>query len=506
MITKIRILSTSDIHGIVFPYRYSDNEKAEEGFAKLKTLIDSLRDDDTIIIDNGDTIAGSAFTRYHFSTRQDELCPISSVMKKIRYDYVVPGNHDFEYGEETLLRHLNATGAICLCANFFYRGQLLGPEYVIKTIEGKKLALFGLTSQCVSNQIAHDKLIHFSFTDAFETAQKLVQKLKEEIAADYVVCIYHGGFENDPETGEPLEGGVGENEAYRMCRQISGLSAIMTGHQHRTMCGKLDGVAYTMPAANGSYLASIEIDTQTGETTPSLIPADKDPDNDVMNICKKEEDEVRKWLDTPLGRTEHNLIIRDEYKAHLQKSQLVTLINKILVEVSGADLAATSLHEGVRGLDKQITLRSLMNTFFFADPLIVKKINGKILKEYLEKTAEFWMAKDGKIIINPRFETPVRLYQNYDMVDGIEYTIKVSDPLGERITELTRNGEPVNDEDEFTIAMSSFRANGNGGYDMFKDAETVKEFDRSIPDIVMEYIKEKDFIDFEEKENIKVVL
>ena len=44
--------------------------------------------------------------------------------------------------------------------------------------------------------------------------------------------------------------------------------------------------------------------------------------------------------------------------------------------------------------------------------------------------------KDNEIIINPLFDFPTPAHHNYDMVDGIEYTIKVSNPHGQRIISL----------------------------------------------------------------------
>ena len=58
MTEKIKILSTSDLHGYIYPYSYADGKEVGYGLAKLSALIDSLRDRNTILIDNGDVLEG----------------------------------------------------------------------------------------------------------------------------------------------------------------------------------------------------------------------------------------------------------------------------------------------------------------------------------------------------------------------------------------------------------------------------------------------------------------
>lgn len=56
MKNRIRILATSDVHGHITPYLYTDGSEYDGGFANLSTLIQQLRDDNTLLIDNGDSI------------------------------------------------------------------------------------------------------------------------------------------------------------------------------------------------------------------------------------------------------------------------------------------------------------------------------------------------------------------------------------------------------------------------------------------------------------------
>ena len=505
MAKQITILATSDLHGYIYPYNYANGKEAHYGLARLKTLIDQLKDENTILVDNGDTIEGSPFTFYHYSNHKDEVNPFSLAMKQFNYDFTNIGNHDFNYGEEALFRHLDTIGGICLTNNVLYKGKPIGPDYCIKEILGKKLAFFGLCTHFVPTWEDANNIINFEFLDCFETAKTIVQKIKEEAHPDYIICVYHGGFEANPQTHEYMSKDTGENQAYRMISEIEGIDIMIAGHQHSTSFGTAMGCAYCQPASNGSFLACFKIDIETDKITAELIKTEAAADEEIMKLCQKREDEVQLWLDTTLGHTDKDLKVHDELSCRLHKSQLATFINNVQFDIGHTDLSATAIFLRAKGFQGDITMRNVVSTYFFPNTLFIKKITGKILKEYLEHNARFWTIKDDEIVIAPAYDFPTPQHHNYDMIDGVEYTIKVSNPIGSRIISLTRNNKQVKDDDEFTLILNNYRAAGGGGFDMLKDAPTIREIQKSAVDIIAEYIKKHHTIEFDDVSNITVI-
>ena len=54
---RLRVLATSDTHGMFAPWDYAlDAEDQAGSLAKLATAIKELRDEDTLLVDAGDTI------------------------------------------------------------------------------------------------------------------------------------------------------------------------------------------------------------------------------------------------------------------------------------------------------------------------------------------------------------------------------------------------------------------------------------------------------------------
>lgn len=47
---KIRLLATSDVHGYIPPYSYGTIEEIQSGMARIATLIQSLRDENTLVL------------------------------------------------------------------------------------------------------------------------------------------------------------------------------------------------------------------------------------------------------------------------------------------------------------------------------------------------------------------------------------------------------------------------------------------------------------------------
>ena len=500
----IRILATSDVHGTVFPEYYGDRSWRRLGIAALKKAFDELRDENTLIIDNGDTLEGTPLTFRHYSFEPDQVCPITKAMKAAGYDLINLGNHDFNYGEQAMFTHMENSGAACITANVFYKGERICPPYRIIEKGGKKLAVFGVITQYIPFWEKAEHIRNFTFADAFETAKEITRMIRENEQADYVVCCYHGGFERDIETGEPNQDLTGENEGYMMLKEIEGIDILISGHQHRTLCGQAFGKVYTQTASTGSEFACIEID-ETGIHAEIRKPAEE-ADQQVLDLVQEEEDACQIWLDQALGRCISDLKVTDEFDARLHKTQLITFLNKVQAEATGAQLSASALFSGATGFDSEITMRNIVSTYVFPNTLTLKKMSGKQLRAYLEKCAEYWDVRDGQIIVSPAFDYPTPMHFNYDMIDGAEYTIKASNPVGQRIVSLKVDGKDVTDDDFFTICVNNYRAGGSGGFSMVREAETLKEDLTAMVDILAAYIMDKKTIEFEPVHNIQVIV
>lgn len=80
--------------------------------------------------------------------------------------------------------------------------------------------------------------------------------MKEQ--TDLTICIYHGGFECDLESGAVLSKTT-ENVGYRICKELD-FDILLTGHQHMSVHGReLFGTYTVQPCDNAKEYQYLEV-------------------------------------------------------------------------------------------------------------------------------------------------------------------------------------------------------------------------------------------------------
>src|SRR5687767_1851867 len=85
---QIVILSTTDLHGNIYPVDYYTNKPDNRGLAKIATLIKRVRKETTnvVLIDSGDTIQGTPLAYYHNKKNNRPPDPMMLSMNSLNYD------------------------------------------------------------------------------------------------------------------------------------------------------------------------------------------------------------------------------------------------------------------------------------------------------------------------------------------------------------------------------------------------------------------------------------
>ena len=281
----------------------------------------------------------------------------------------------------------------------------------------------------------------------------------------------------------------GENVGFKICSNL-GFDLLLTGHQHMPINGKsICGTYVVQNSCNADTYHEIEISLLDGiKISSKMIFSSEIPMQNNILPFQNMEDEVQNWLDSVVGILPKPLYPKDHLQMALEGSKLADFINQVQIEYTKAEISCTSLANKVPGLPKKVKVRDILLTYPFPNTLVVLEITGKILKAALERTAEYFSVKNGKIGISERFLKPKIEHYNFDFYRGVTYKVDYNKPKGERISKIQVNGIPIEENKKYHICMNNYRASGAGGYDMYKGCRVVKRYGKDMFEILLEYI------------------
>ncbi|MBQ9685470.1 MAG: bifunctional metallophosphatase/5'-nucleotidase [Oscillospiraceae bacterium] len=488
---KLTIFFTSDSHGYFAPTDYARSCRADTGLSNCAANFQN--DGNTLVIDGGDTLQGSPFTYWLYSRSQARSLVPARLLNLAGYDFITLGNHDFNYGIRELERYLDALDARCLCANV--RGLRGVEPYAVVTLEnGLRVGLTGVTSHFVPRWEKPENIEGLTFTDAFDAAREALAALKKQ-RVDLTVCIYHGGFENDVESGRLLSDS-GENQGWRMCQELD-FDVLLTGHQHMALENRCIGGTFTCqpPDKARQY---IQMDVRVGSDGVSavsrLCPAGDRTVPEMAEYLAPLEEETARFLDTPLGHLDRALPPREPLDMAANGSFIANFFNQVQLDASGADISATCLGSDVKGFAQDVTVRDIVATYIFPNTLKTLRVDRAVLKAALERSAEYFdLDETGALRVSERFLKPLPQHYNFDYFTGLEATVDVRRAVGDRVVSIRYQGEELPDDRILSLCLNNYRAAGSGGYPFYADCEILREQPEEISEMIIRYVdRERD--------------
>jgi 2',3'-cyclic-nucleotide 2'-phosphodiesterase/3'-nucleotidase len=518
-IVTLTILQTSDIHGNIFPINYASNTPSDVGLAKVQTIAKQLKSQNPnlIMIDNGDLIQGTPFAYYHVKKEASEPNPMIQVLNTMGYHASVIGNHEFNYGMTVLNKAASEAKFPVLSANIVRRFTKVPyfEPYIVLNIQGVKVGILGLTTKYIPNWEDVKNILDVDFVDPVEAAKRYVPILREKEKVDVVIVSYHGGFEKDILTGKPTEELNGENQGYQLLEEVKGIDLLLTGHQHRSIAGFCLGVPVLQPSNWAQAVGKAEIKLDNTEKrwvivskSVELISTKGVPaDEEILTMVRPVEERTQKWLDTPIGVAKGDFWVDNPLETRMGDTALMEFVNKVQMMISGAKISSTALFTNdVKGWKSgPVTLRDVNAVYIYANTLKVLRVSGKDIKDALEICASYFVVKDGAIAVNESWEVPKPRHYNYDIWEGIDYTIDASKPIGQRVVQLEFDGKPIEMEATYEIVLNNYRAGGGGGYAMFQGKPVVKDIMMEVAELLSDYILTMEEIEATVDGNWKVI-
>ncbi|MFE1309593.1 bifunctional metallophosphatase/5'-nucleotidase [Streptomyces sp. NPDC058755] len=537
---SLTVMGTTDLHGHVFNWDYFKNadytDKAgnAQGLARISTLVDQIRAEkghcNTLLLDAGDTIQGTPLTYYYakvdpITAKGGPVHPMAQAMNAIGYDAAALGNHEFNYGIETLRKFEDQLDFPLLGANAVDAKTLRPafPPYFVKTfhVPGArpvKVAVLGLTNPGIAiwdKAYVQGKL---AFPGLEEQAAKWVPKLKA-LGADVVVVSAHSGSSGTSSYGDQLP--YVENAAANVAKQVPDIDAILVGHAHveipelkvtNDKTGRTVVLSEPLAYAERLSVFDIELVFEKGRWTVESVSSKVLNSNSVADdpkITKLLSDEHAKvvtYVNQVVGTATATLTT---VEARYKDAPIIDLITKVQEDVVKAALAGTeyaslpviaqaspfSRTSEIPAGD--VTIRDLSSLYVYDNTLVAKLLTGAQVRAYLEYSAAYYVqtAADAAVDVEKLTNEGGRPDYNYDYVSGLSYDIDIAQPVGSRIKNLTFNGAALDDAQQFVFAVNNYRANGGGAFPHVASAKELWSESTEIRTRIAEWVTTKGVLD-----------
>ncbi|MBQ0830439.1 bifunctional metallophosphatase/5'-nucleotidase [Streptomyces tagetis] len=537
---ELTVMGTTDLHGHVFNWdyfkdaEYADADGNAKGLARISTLVNRVRRErgrhHTLLLDAGDTIQGTPLTYYYakvdpITAEGGPVHPMAQAMNAIGYDAVALGNHEFNYGIETLraferqcrfpLLGANAVDARTLRPAF--------PPYLMKTFRPPagppvKVAVLGLTNPGIA---IWDKAYvrgRLAFPGLEEQAARWVPRLRS-MGADVVVVSAHSGSSGTSSYGDQLP--YVENAAAEVARKVPGIDAILVGHAHEEIAelkvvneetGRT--VVLSEPLCHAERLTLFDIALvldrgrwQVESVRASLRDSADVPDDPaITRLLADEHARVVAYVNQVVGTATETLTTAE---ARYKDAPIIDLITTVQEDVVREALAGTE-HASLPVLAQaspfsrtseipagDVTIRDLSSLYVYDNTLVAKVLTGAQLRAYLEFSAEYYTRTAPGAPVDPEKLTNAngRPDYNYDYVSGLTYEIDVARPAGSRISALRHAGAEVADDQRFVLAVNNYRANGGGAFPHVATAPELWSESTEIRTRIAEWVTAKGVLD-----------
>ncbi len=491
---NLTIMHTNDVHGAYGPYDAGLDATTDGGAARQMTVINQIRAEDgnSILLDGGDRFTGTLF---HQQWRGEEAARIMNAMK---YDVMTVGNHEFDNGDDTLVKFVDALEFPIVTSDVTFGANLnekIKP-YAIVEVGEQQIGVIGLTPPDTGILSSPGPDITFS-DDLVGTMQPIIDDLTGQ-GINKIILLTHIGLSVD--------------EA--LAAELSGVDVIVGAHSHTLLgnaytaaegpypvvvTGKDGNNVYIVQAGSSlRYMGRLNVTwdaegivtSAAGDTI--LLSRYIAPDADMTALV----DELR----TPISELTAQIIgqsgvflVGDRSVCRVAECNLGNLITDAMRAYSGAQIAITN----GGGIRSNVPVGAdIPEDLAFAEPLDVTQGDVLTVLPFGNVVAYFEL-KGADVIA--ALENGVSQVEagagRFPQVSGIRFSWDGSKEAGSRIVSVEVEGEDgtftaIDPEATYTVVTNDYMRRGGDGYSVFGE-NAINPYDGGSPlDLVLgDYIK-----------------
>ena len=460
---KIQLLHTNDIHGKLEATSVSSGTSGFEqgGMAALAAWVAQIRSrapERTLLLDGGDAWQGT------FTSNSNRGEAVTKAMSLMRYDAQALGNHDFDWGQDTLAQRAKEASFPFLAANLRDTSGAI-PAYakpwIVKDVGLAKIGVIGLTNPRSATIVKAASISGLTFLPAVETVKQYLPEVRA--AADVIVVLTHIGIDEDT----------------LLAQQVPDIDIIVGGHTHLPL-RTARSIGKTKIYQAGAYtenLGRVEITVDKATRKPTaisgadvLIPIASGvvkPDPEIAALVAQRRAEGAAVTARVIGTAGAPL-----EGVRGTEVPLGNLIADALLEYGRAQAWRSDVafynQAGVRASlpAGDITFGQLYQVLPFANTIVQVELTGAQLREVFEGAS----GSAGRL-----------------HVAGGSFVYRLSNAPGQRLLEAKVAGAPLDEARTYRIVTIDYLYTGGDGHTGFGKGTNVKVGDVEV-DVVAAYI------------------
>jgi 2',3'-cyclic-nucleotide 2'-phosphodiesterase/3'-nucleotidase len=437
----VTLLETTDFHGALLS---GGTERSTGrpwgGGAVMSTWQQALRarnPERTFLLDGGDMMQGTPISNMVRGRSVIEY------MNALRYDAAALGNHEFDWGIDTLRARVAQATFPVLAANVFEKASGMRPSWVqpYTIVRRGKVAVgvVGAATPETPRVTIPTHVASLRFDDPIPILQSMVAEVRSK-GADVVVVLAHIG-------GDVREGQA-RGQIMDIAREVAGVDVVFGGHTHTFVSTTVGAVPVLIAGSNSRGLAAVDLIVNphthrarvVGHTlhrtyADSVSVAPNDP---IARIVSRYNAEVAPIMNRVVG------IARDVLRR--DGPAMGNFVTDVMRAATGADVAITN-SGGLRAdLDAGgITLGEIFEVLPFDNTIVTVRLSGAEIKMAIE-------------------ENPSRA-----LFSGLRARYDTSRPLGDRLIGMEdAAGRAISPADTLTVVTNDFMAQGGDGFTVFE--------------------------------------
>jgi 2',3'-cyclic-nucleotide 2'-phosphodiesterase (5'-nucleotidase family) len=459
---RARIVHVNDFHGRLDAQQTTAlGDRRVGGAAALAAHVDSARsrfNGPTFFLSAGDMFQGSAVSNFSYGRATVDVMNLS------RYDAAALGNHEFDWGLDTLRARVRESAFPWLAANVFTAGTEAHPEWISPWVmlerDGVRVGVIGLALPGTPDVTLAGRTAGLDFRPAPPYVDRYARAARQA-GAHFVVVTAHIGVRCDdqallarPQT--PSTGCRGE------LMEIAGaltepVDLMVGGHEHQRTVIVHAGVPISQAYLYGMAISVSDLERR-GDTTVvqgqrvHLTYVDQvDPDTAVVR-------RVAYWdaaVAPVVGRRVAEFAMAMPREG--DEFPLGNLIADAQRQATGAHVAVMNNGGIRRGMPAgPITLGMLFELQPFQNEMVTVQMSGSLLRAALEHA----LGDDPRLRVH---------------VSGMTVLVDRSAQPGSRVREMRRDdGRVIEDRDVLTVATSEFIATGGDRFAMFTEGRQTR--------------------------------